>query len=238
MSKNLIFFFSFLFFSTIALAQNFEIGLTLGTNAYNGDVNINASNLSSALKLGIGVVGKYRLNNHFLLRGQVITGALSGSEKNSSEAWRQERGLAFQTKMTELAGLLEWELMQKKRTHLYAFGGIGATFFNPVVNYNEPNPFILTDINADAKTPYRKTTVAIPLGLGIKYHLNNNFNLSFEIGARKVFTDYLDGISKIANPNKNDMYLFSGFTLTKAFGGGKASSNRMFQNGEGNCPKF
>lgn len=238
MPKFLVFFFSFFIVSQVASAQNFELGLTLGVHAYNGDVDIEAKNLSSAVQLGIGLVGKYRLSNRFLLRGQVITGKLSGSEKNHSEAWRQERGFAFKTQLTELAGLLEWELIQKNRTTLFAFGGVGATFFNPTMNYNEPNAYILTDINADAKANYKKVTAAIPIGLGVKYSLNNNFNLSLEAGARTVFTDYLDGISKIANPEKNDVYFFSGLTLTKAFGGGKKASNRLFQKGASDCPKF
>lgn len=238
MPKLLVFVFSFIIISNAALAQNFEIGLTLGVNAYNGDVDIAAKNVSSTLRLGVGLVGKYRLSNSLLLRGHVITGSLAASEKNHPETWRQVRGLAFQTKMTELAGLLEWEFIQKNRTTLFAFGGVGATFFNPKTDYNEPNPYILTDINADAKANFSKVTAAIPLGLGVKYSLNNNFNLSFEIGVRKVFTDYLDGVSKIANPNKNDVYLFSGLTLTKAFGGGKKAANRFFQKGSSDCPKF
>lgn len=238
MSKSFIFLLSFIIVSQVARAQNFEVGLTLGAFTYNGDVHIEAKNLSSTLQLGIGLVGKYRLSNHFLMRGHVITGKLSGSEKNHSEAWRQERGFAFKTSLTELAGLLEWELIQKNRTSLFAFGGVGAAFFNPTIDYNEPNSFILTDINADAKANYKKVTAAIPVGLGVKYSLNNNFNLSFEVGARKVFTDYLDGISKIANPNKKDIYFFSGLTLTKAFGGGKKASNRLFQKGGSDCPKF
>ncbi len=238
MPKFLIFFFSFIIVSNAALAQNFEIGLTLGVNGYNGDVDIEPQNVSSTLQLGIGLVAKYRLSNRFLLRGHVITGKLSGSEKNHSEAWRQERGFAFKTQMTELAGLLEWELIQKNRTTFFVFGGVGATFFNPTMDFNEPNSFILTDINADAKANYKKVTAAIPIGLGVKYSLNNNFYLSLEGGFRTVFTDYLDGISKIANPDKNDMYLFTGLTLTKAFGGGKRASNRLFQKGGSDCPKF
>lgn len=76
------------------------------------------------------------------------------------------------------------------------------------------------------------------MGLGIKYAMNHNFNLSLEAGYRKVFTDYLDGISKLANPNRNDIYLISALTLTKEFGGGKRAANRLFKQGDSGCPKF
>jgi hypothetical protein len=238
MPRLLVFLFSFIALSNVALAQNFEIGLTLGANAYNGDVDIEAKNLPSTLQLGIGLVGKYRLSNRVLLRGQLLSSKLSGSEKNHSLTWRQARGFEFHTQMTELAGLLEWELIQKNRTSFFVFGGAGATFFKPTTNYNEPNPFIVSDFNTDAKTNVNKITAVIPVGLGVKYALNNNLFLAFEVGARTVFTDYLDGISSIANPDKKDMYLFSGLTLTKAFGGGKKAANRLFKKGDEACPKF
>ncbi len=226
------------FFSTRAVAQNFEIGLTVGATTYNGDIDIEPKNLESALRPAIGLVGKYRLSNSLLLRGHVITGKLSGSEKNHSDAWRQLRGFAFETKMTELALLLEWEFFTKGRFTAFAFGGAGATFFNPKTDYNEPNLYILTDINADSKANYKKITPTIPLGVGVKYAMNHHFNLSLEAGYRKVFTDYLDGISNIANPNRKDIYFITALTLTKAFGGGKSTANRLFKQGDSGCPKF
>jgi Domain of unknown function (DUF6089) len=238
MSRILVFFFSFMLISNLTLAQNFEIGLILGVTGYNGDVDIEAKNVSSTLQPGIGIVGKYRLSNHLLLRGQLLSSKLSGSEKNHSVTWRQLRGFEFHTQLTELTGMLEWELIQKNRTSFFVFGGAGATFFKPTTDYNEPNPYIVTDINTDAKANFSKITAVIPVGLGVKYELKNNFYLSFEAGVRTVFTDYLDGISTIANPDKNDMYLFSGLTLTKAFGGGKKGANRLFQKGDAGCPKF
>ena len=238
MPKLLVFLFSFIFLSNIASAQNFEIGLTLGLTTYNGDIDVTTGNLGSALRPAVGLVGKYRLSNNFLLRGQVLTGTLAASEKNHPVAWRQERGFAFKAQTTELAVMLEWELLNKGRFSVFAFGGVGVAFFNPETNYNQPNPYILTDINADAKANYKKITPALPVGLGFKYMLKNNFNLSFEMGYRKVFTDYLDGISTIANPNKKDAYFISAVTLTKAFGGGKSASNRLFKSGESNCPTF
>jgi hypothetical protein len=42
--------------------------------------------------------------------------------------------------------------------------------------------------------PYSLVTVAIPVGLGLRYRLNDNFNLGFEVGYRYTFTDYLDDV--------------------------------------------
>ncbi|GAB3975253.1 hypothetical protein GCM10028806_32490 [Spirosoma terrae] len=42
--------------------------------------------------------------------------------------------------------------------------------------------------------PYSLVTVAIPVGIGLRYRLNENFNLGFELGYRYTFTDYLDDV--------------------------------------------
>ena len=40
---------SFLLLSNIAFSQNFEVGLTLGASAYNGDIDVVAKNVGSAI---------------------------------------------------------------------------------------------------------------------------------------------------------------------------------------------
>lgn len=42
--------------------------------------------------------------------------------------------------------------------------------------------------------PYSLVTLAIPVGVGIRYKLNESFNLAAEVGLRYTFTDYLDDV--------------------------------------------
>jgi hypothetical protein len=42
---------------------------------------------------------------------------------------------------------------------------------------------------------YSLTQINIPLGVGVKYYLSENVNLSFELIHRKTFTDYIDDVS-------------------------------------------
>jgi len=50
--------------------------------------------------------------------------------------------------------------------------------------------------------PYSLVTLAIPVGFGVRYKLNESFNIGAEIGFRYTFTDYLDdvGSGPYANP--------------------------------------
>lgn len=236
--KNIVCVLALIIFYFSASAQAFEVGLTVGLTSYNGDIDINARNFGSSLKPGIGLVGKYRLSNAWILRGQLLAARLAGSEKNHPDAWRQQRGFAFQSSLTELTVTAEYEFLQKGKLTFFAFGGLGIARFNPNTDYNIPNPFIVTDINQDAQANYKKITPVIPLGLGVKYPLPWDLNLAAEVSYRKTFTDYLDGVSKLGNPNSKDTYFYAGLTLTKAFGGGKNAANRAYKLGSSNCPKF
>ncbi|SOD78778.1 Outer membrane protein beta-barrel domain-containing protein [Spirosoma fluviale] len=42
--------------------------------------------------------------------------------------------------------------------------------------------------------PYSLVTLAIPVGIGVRYKLNDNFNIGAEIGFRYAFTDYIDDV--------------------------------------------
>ena len=43
--------------------------------------------------------------------------------------------------------------------------------------------------------PYQKLSIAIPMGLGVKFNINHVTNIGLEFGMRKTFTDYIDDVS-------------------------------------------
>ena len=70
----------------------------------------------------------------------------------------------------------------------------------------------------------------LPVGAGVRYSLNDRFSLIGETSYRLSFTDYLDGFSKAANPNKNDHYLSHSIGVIYSF---KKKNNK-----ELGCPKW
>ncbi|GAB3028948.1 DUF6089 family protein [Spirosoma pulveris] len=52
--------------------------------------------------------------------------------------------------------------------------------------------------------PYPLITLAIPVGVGLRWKLNKSLNLSAELSFRYTFTDYLDDVSGLY-PNKSDL---------------------------------
>jgi len=68
-----------------------------------------------------------------------------------------------------------------------------------------------TDANAGIK-PYSKFQIAIPIGIGIRYRLNQVFDISIETSYRLLFTDYIDDVSQ----NYVDLGVFGDDELAKA----------------------
>jgi hypothetical protein len=82
----------------------------------------------------------------------------------------------------------------------YLFGGVGIFNYSPEGRFEDT--FVeLQPLGTEGQglpgyeAPYQLTQFMIPLGLGAKMTLNNKITLGFEIGARKLFTDYFDDIS-------------------------------------------
>lgn len=107
------------------------------------------------------------------------------------------------------------------RLRPYGVIGLGLFHFNPQGSYHDPvtgdtywvnlQP-LHTEGEGFAEYPDRKnyklTQMNIPIGVGIKYFLSDNVNLSFEIIHRKTFTDYIDDVStKYIDPSLFYKYL-------------------------------
>ena len=68
-----------------------------------------------------------------------------------------------------------------------------------------------TDANAGSSS-YKKLQIAIPMGIGARFRLNEVLDFSVEFGFRYLFTDYIDDVSK----NYVDLGVFANNELAKA----------------------
>ncbi|RIV25499.1 hypothetical protein DYU11_09385 [Fibrisoma montanum] len=90
----------------------------------------------------------------------------------------------------------------------YVFGGLALLAHSPEARtpYNESSPdssrrwVKLQPLRTEGQgqpgrdKPYSLVTLAIPVGIGVRYTFNESFNIGFEIGYRYTFTDYLDDV--------------------------------------------
>lgn len=185
-----------------AVGQNLEVGVMVGASGYQGDLSPDKSIFStSSLHASFGFFGRLHQNRFLSYRLNFAYGTVSGDDANSVAENRRRRNLSFRSSILELGLLGEFNILgSDKRLSPYVFGGVALYHFNPQTEiqgrFVELQP-LGTEGQGMPNFPnkYSKTQFAIPMGVGLKYAINDRFNVGLEFGLRKLFTDYLDDVS-------------------------------------------
>jgi hypothetical protein len=250
--KNLLILITTFIFPFLLNAQNFELGLQAGSSFYGGEIDVSPKTIHKQLGMTAGVWGRYPIFEKIYVRGQIYRGSLTANEKlYPTSDYRLKRGFSFNSTFTEIGTQVECHFLGLTNGFqldyddpifsMYAFGGVGITYFNPTTDYNEASAVM--DVSADKYALFTRNTVSIPFGMGTKIKLTDALYIGGEMSMRKTFTDYIDGISKITNTTKTkDFYVLSGVYVSWVFNQGNGSSGNW--NGGGGkrrikgCPTF
>ena len=221
--KYLVF---FLFCWPIALiGQYFEAGLLVGGSNYLGELASNSSQIYlKESNIAAGAFAKYNINRLVALRLGFNYTTVSGNDRNSGNTAIIDRNLNFQSDIYEVGLIGEFNILGYQPYNYtatfspYLFVGIAFFQFNPQGELNgqlyDLQPLGTEGQNLEAfpdRTPYKLNQFAIPFGFGFKYTLTETLNLGVELGARKLFTDYLDDVS-LTYPG-NDAFAAEGASL-------------------------
>ena len=189
----------------------------LGGNMGRGTTFLKDNNIQMT-KLTFGGFVSYHPNEFLAFRLALNFGTLEGDDaiikpKGGLEEARKTRNSNFRSKFSEaffLAEIYPTLFLEEdpsdnyKKFRPYAVAGIGAFHYNPEGFDPVSNQWVAlkplrTEGQGFAEFPERKeyklTQMNLPLGIGVKYFLSDNVNLSFEIIHRVTFTDYIDDVS-------------------------------------------
>lgn len=192
----------------------YEVGITAGTLVYAGDLSPHQLGSVETPSLVIGITGSRYLSNTLALRMDVSYGALRGNDAvyNDPE-WRQQRAFAFNARVAEAAILGVWSRDHNRRLKPYLFAGIGAAFTGIRPDYSGFNadffsgePAVGAGLEEDQARALPRFIPVLPLGGGVQYRITPRWALGIEGGIRLMKSDYLDGVSKAANPGRSDYY--------------------------------
>lgn len=201
-------------------AQVHEVGIIGGIANYQGEL-ASFMNVESPGPLG-GIFYRANVSRSFSIRGNLGFAQISDDDADSDENFALQRNHSFRTIIIELSAQAEYNFLdfrggkrgESQNWSPYVFAGLGVYKTEPLDN-EQPT--------------YSTTGVSIPLGVGLKAVLSGNFNIGFEFGARFTFDDRLDDLGLdvnstvqtnlnpkffSGNPDDNDMYFFSGITLS------------------------
>ncbi len=177
--------------------------------------------------VGLGYTRQF--TPHFAARAMFTWARISGDDYTFNKSRMEQnavqyvRNLHFRNDLKEFAitGIYNFVADGRNSNYRakmtpYLFGGVALLAHSPeartpAVPDNEPYEarkwVKLQPLHTEGQgqpgydKPYSLVTAAIPVGIGIRYMLNENFNVGFEVGYRYTFTDYLDDTGgPYANP--------------------------------------
>ena len=193
-----------LFIPFMTRAQKLHIDLFGGFSNYQGDLQSKRFTTEQA-KGAVGIGLRYDLSNHFSVRTNFTYASLAANDKYNAQADLQQRNLSFQSKVTEANLLFDYNILNLSYHKLtpYIFAGVAAFHFNPYAFDSLGNKIYLKPLSTEGeglaaypgRKEYHLTQLAIPFGAGIRWRFTDNITLSYEVGFRKTFTDYLDDVS-------------------------------------------
>jgi hypothetical protein len=168
----------------------------IGTAMYSGDLcsDFSCTKPSMYYTVGLG----YKLWPRIFIGAEFDYFGLRATDKHES------RGYDFTSKNMEVAAYLNYYIVEdivrrhpdlnKKHKLLkpYIYLGISGMRYNVTENVGE--------------TTFPKYTGLVPVGLGLLFDITPRINVKVDAIYKIGFSDYLDGVSEKANPDKNDSY--------------------------------
>jgi len=225
--KKLLFFLiaSFLFTLTVDAQawrmRRYETIFGVGTAHYFGDIggwskdenilglrDIDFTQVRPNLYFGI----RYKLYEELAFKLNFSYGYLHGDDSGDAN---NSRNFKFYTRIFEPSVQVEYGFIKEKEAmsylmmkgrgmsqfhpsiSAYAFLGLGGAFFKVTKKGNLKN----VDLE------YTPVALVVPLGIGLKYGLNTNWSIGFDLGGRFTTSDYIDGYSSKFSKSK-DVYFF------------------------------
>ncbi|MBC7628881.1 DUF6089 family protein [Ferruginibacter sp.] len=214
-------------------AQRMLVTTFAGISNYQGDLQDKKFTFNQAhLAAGIGLA--YEVTDQLYIMAGFKAGKISGDDKKLNK--NASRNLNFSSPVTEFHAGLEYDLINLKEQDLtpYLFAGLAIFHFNPSTLDTAGNKVFLQPLGTEGqgfyhgRKKYNLTQLSIPFGAGVKMALNNNVRISFEIGLRKTFTDYLDDVST-TYADKNLLLLNNGQrAVDMAFRGGELKTGLVY----------
>jgi hypothetical protein len=227
----------------------------LGGNAGKGKTFLK-DNMVTLTKFMSGAHVTYRASEFISFSFSANIGRLEGADSlinglGGYEEARKARNQHFRSPVREAllvteiypTTLFEYESEDVyHRIRPYFVFGIGVFNFNPQAQYEaEDGSKKWVDLkplrtegqgmpNYSDRKEYKLTQMNIPYGIGLKYFLNQNIALAFEIVNRKTFTDYIDDVSTNYISNE-DFYQFFGEESPEAKMAIQMANKTAFANG-------
>lgn len=191
-----------------------EGGALLGISKMGGDLGDPQIQSTSDLNLAYGFMARRYFHTNMAFRLNLLHSRLSASDDDQPDL--SQRGFSTQTPVTEFSIDFELDILGHRRNKNkdsrfnispYVLLGMGFAFTNPKTTFGDADGEN-GDILLDEITAFSSTRFALPIGAGLRINVSRRMAFAVEVSSRATFSDYLDGVSHSANPERKDWYGF------------------------------
>lgn len=199
-----------------------SLGVSLNAFNYYGDLSPTSKIISTDISLtqpAVGLSFTHRFGPRYQAVASFTYGGIQGSDNTSADpndinnaVYRYVRNLSFRNRIKELSIVAQVDLYENDQTYIsrvrwtpYVYGGIAIFHHNPQAIVPETDltgqPFSDAGVFVDLRPlktegkSYSLIQASIPIGLGVRFRLNDFMDFAAEWGFRYTFTDYLDDVS-------------------------------------------
>lgn len=210
--------------------KDMSVGLNAGIYIYQGDLTPDWFGSLITLQPGFSVFVKKPVNHFLAARVHISMATLKGDDSRYPiPAYRQQRNFYFTTPLKEFSAQLVWNILgrndEDRGIMPYIFSGAGVSLLGVNKDYSRLDTAVfgktsevLTGLGVDNARGAPRAILAVPAGLGAEYPISDRLSVNIETSYRFVFTDYLDGFSRSANPKLQDHYHSTAAGLIYKFG--------------------
>jgi hypothetical protein len=203
MKKIIIFFVLFISLPLYSQKES-DLGFSIGTSYYMGDINPTVPFYSPSENLG--VTYRYNLNKRYVLKAEINYLKLQGNGADFTDLYQHSLH-AFESNIYDLAAQFEFNFLPLKFTER-------KFSFSPFVSSGAAVAFVLNS------TYSKSANVVFPAALGFRVAIGKKWSTGVHWNFRYMFKDNLDGVQNPINPSQrsvyfnNDWYSFAGIFLT------------------------
>jgi hypothetical protein len=223
--------------------RKYTVGAAINANVYQGDLTPSRFGSFKTAKPGIFIFGTYAINQRLTAQLSGSWLALKGSDsKYNNPSYRRERNFLFTASIKEIEAKLKYSLQKYFNSDYnfispYIATGVGIGFYNIKADGSglssklaNQQPEIAANLILDIANGTPKRLIYIPITVGAKQYLTPRIDVFAEWNYKLINSDYLDGFSLAANPNKKDKY--QSFSVGAIYKFYKTKADKM------GCPKW
>ncbi|MBI9037220.1 MAG: hypothetical protein JEY97_03735 [Bacteroidales bacterium] len=195
-----------------------SIDLNAGANLFWGDLRQNSfvpiTKNENEWQLGYGLIVNRQISPVFGLRVQLLNGKLSGTKRKINRYFTADI-FEYNLNTTVNFSNLFFHYKPERLLKVYGTIGVGFTNWRTKVMVLGTNKVISEDGFGNGSGLWGRTLEGvIPIGLGIDFHLNDNWAMNLEGTLHGVNSDELD---MTVSGSKFDMYSYTSLGVTYKF---------------------